>query len=124
MSELKPCPFCGCDLVTRYTGWLDHPKAKCILSGKVFHKGFIGQWNRRADLPTTLSAAMQLPEVKALVEAFKDQNELMRSALEIAKREGINGEIGTTNWDAYYNKVAVSLKRSASALAAIKEPKT
>ena len=71
----------------------------------------------------TLSAAMQLPEVRALVEAFKDQNELMRSALEIAKREGINGEIGTTNWDAYYNKVAVSLKRSASALAAIKETK-
>ena len=72
----------------------------------------------------TLSAAMELPEVRALVEAFKDQNELMRSALEIAKREGINGEIGTTNWDAYYNKVAVSLKRSASALAAIKDPKT
>jgi len=72
----------------------------------------------------TLSAAMQLPEVRAMVEAFKDQNELMRSALEIAKREGINGEIGTTNWDAYYNKVAVSLKRSASALAAFKEPKS
>lgn len=79
---------------------------------------------RRADIPPTLSAAMELPEVKALVEAFKDQNGLMRSALEIAKREGINGEIGTTNWDAYYNKVAVSLKRSASALAAIKETKT
>ena len=79
---------------------------------------------RRADVPPTLSAAMELPEVKELVWAFKVQNELMRSALEIAKREGINGEIGTTNWDAYYNKVAVSLKRSASALAAIKEPKT
>ena len=70
-----------------------------------------------------LGAVMEVPEVRALVEAFKDQNELMRSALEIAKREGINGEIGTTNWDAYYNKVAVSLKRSAAALAAIKGPK-
>ena len=60
MSELKPCPFCGCDLVTRHTGWLDHPKAKCILSGKVFHKGFIGQWNRRADMPPTLAAENDL----------------------------------------------------------------
>ena len=132
MSELKPCPFCGgeaiiitgeecayvqCQEVKMHKAlWYDGDNAAADEVAE--------QWNRRADLPPTLSAAMQLPEVVALVEAFKDQNELMRSALEIAKREGINGEIGTTNWDAYYNKVAVSLKRSASALAAIKEPKT
>ena len=70
--ELKTCPFCGCDLVTRHTGWLDHPKAKCILSGKVFHKGFIGQWNRRADLPPTLSAALaRIAELEAAACSYQ-----------------------------------------------------
>jgi hypothetical protein len=31
--------------------------------------------------------------------------------MQIAKREGVEGEIGSTNWDAYYNRVAVVLKR-------------
>lgn len=31
--------------------------------------------------------------------------------MQIAKREGVEGEIRSTNWDAYYNRVAVSLKR-------------
>ena len=103
MSEtLKPCPFCGGDLVTRHTGWLDHPKAKCILSGKVFHKGFIGQWNRRADLHPTLSAAMELPEVRALTHAVASQLTYMDMC-------GDHGDL--------YNRLK-------AALAAIKEPKT
>ena len=59
MGDLKPCPFCGGNLVARHEGWFDHPKGKCILSGRAFHKGFIGQWNTRATPP----------EVAALVEA-------------------------------------------------------
>lgn len=47
----------------------------------------------------------------ALVEALVEQNELLRSAMQIAKREGVDGNVASTNWDAYYNRVAVSLKR-------------
>jgi len=49
--------------------------------------------------------------VERLTEALVDQNDLLRSAMQIAKREGVEGEIGSTNWDAYYNRVVVSLKR-------------
>lgn len=50
--KLLPCPFCGrmlarLDLPRRY----NHPVGKCILSGRNFAPGFIGQWNTRADLP-------------------------------------------------------------------------
>lgn len=51
------------------------------------------------------------PEVAALMEALVEQNDLLRSAFQIAKREGVNGEVASTNWDAYYNRVAVTLKR-------------
>ena len=47
--KLLPCPFCGMALIEKHSGWFDHPKGKCILSGRAFHKGFIGQWNTRAD---------------------------------------------------------------------------
>jgi hypothetical protein len=46
-----------------------------------------------------------------LVGALVDQNDLLRSAMQIAKREGVEGQVASTNWDAYYNRVAVSLKR-------------
>jgi len=46
-----------------------------------------------------------------LLGALVDHNDLLRSAMQIAKREGVEGEIGSTNWDAYYNRVAVVLKR-------------
>lgn len=49
--ELKPCPLCGGPLIERHAGWFDHPKGKCVLSGRAFHKGFIGQWNTRATDP-------------------------------------------------------------------------
>lgn len=60
-------------------------------------------------LATDLAAALK--REAALREALVDHNDLLRSALQIAKREGVNGEVGTTNWDAYYNRVAVALKR-------------
>ena len=50
-------------------------------------------------------------ERDALRAALVDHNDLLRSASQIAKREGIDGERATTNWDAYYNRVAVVLKR-------------
>ncbi len=46
-----------------------------------------------------------------LAAALVEHNDLLRSALAIAKREGVEGRIASTNWDAYYNRVAVVLKR-------------
>ena len=43
--------------------------------------------------------------------ALLDHNDLLRSAIAIAEREGVRGEIASTNWDAYYNRAAVVLKR-------------
>jgi hypothetical protein len=60
----------------------------------------------RADLH-----AAALDEIARLREALVDQNDLLRSAMQIAKREGVEGELASTNWDAFYNRVAVSLKR-------------
>ncbi len=50
-------------------------------------------------------------KVARLEVALVEHNDLLRSALAIAKREGVDGEIASTNWDAYYNSVAVVLKR-------------
>ena len=130
MSELKPCPFCGCDLVTRHTGWLDHPKAKCILSGKVFHKGFIGQWNRRADLPPTLSAAMELPEVRAIVEAARkmlvaaELREIYHRLPNDKNRIGDPKSPKAKARDAWLKAFRRASSATSLALAAIKEPKT
>ena len=130
MSELKPCPFCGCDLVTRHTGWLDHPKAKCILSGKVFHKGFIGQWNRRADLLPTLSAAMGLPEVKALVEAARkmlvaaELREIYHRLPNDKNRIGDPKSPKAKAKDAWLKAFRQASSATSLALAAIKETKT
>lgn len=55
--------------------------------------------------------AAERAKVARLVEALVEHNDLLRSAFEIAKREGVKGEIASTNWDAYYNRVAVVLKR-------------
>ena len=51
MSEkLKPCPFCGMALTYEAPVAYFHPIGKCILSGRNFKTGVIGQWNRRFDL--------------------------------------------------------------------------
>lgn len=50
-------------------------------------------------------------KVARLEGALADHNDLLRSAFMIASREGVDGEIGSTNWDAYYNRVTVVLKR-------------
>ena len=68
----------------------------------------------RADFVDALiREAIQSAEAErdALRAALVDHNDLLRSASQIAKREGINGEIASTNWGAYYNRVAVALKR-------------
>lgn len=54
---------------------------------------------------------MLMDERDALRVALVDHNDLLRSASQIARREGIDGEIASTNWDAYYNRVAMVLKR-------------
>jgi hypothetical protein len=62
--ELKPCPFCGAALRYAEPVAYFHPIGKCILSGRTFHKGVIGQWNRRAPDPD-----LDLAKVEALESA-------------------------------------------------------
>jgi hypothetical protein len=69
--ELKPCPFCGGHLAPRFPGWFDHPKSKCILSGKAFPKGYIGQWNTRADIAAAMVAAERKANQARLAAAEK-----------------------------------------------------
>ena len=64
--ELKPCPFCGGSLIERHAGWFDHPKGKCVLSGRAFHKGFIGQWNTRATRATDPALTAAQAEIARL----------------------------------------------------------
>jgi hypothetical protein len=45
--ELKPCPFCGKALDYAEPVIYIHPIGKCILSGRNFSAGAIGQWNKR-----------------------------------------------------------------------------
>ena len=70
---------------------------------------------RRADLPPTLSAAMELPEVRALVEATS----ALIGVLEIAS------VLPTAIQKIYTPRMdAPELVQARAALAAIKEPKT
>lgn len=67
----------------------------------------------RADLPPTLSAAMQLPEVKAMKEALElARNRLQRLAIEFPTES--EGRYEVNEW----------VEEATAALAAIKEPKT
>lgn len=76
----------------------------------------VAEWNRRRkaeasrDLEKAVCATIKA-ERDALRAALVEHNDLLRSASQIAKREGIDGEIASTNWDAYYNRVAMVLKR-------------
>ena len=58
MTELKPCPFCGCEVEIRigvYTAYyLAHPETDCMLCGfaSYFTKDkneLINDWNRRVE---------------------------------------------------------------------------
>ena len=53
-----------------------HPKGKCVISGHVFPKGYIGQWNHRAttsDPRDEVIAKM----IEALEDVVKNENWLV-----------------------------------------------
>ncbi len=67
---------------------------------------------RRADLPPTLSAAMGLPEVRALADAARSVN-----------HDNLHGN-GLEGFRKNRDRLRVTLENLDAALAAIKEPKT
>jgi len=83
---LLPCPFCnsgpavtkqnasfsGVELVN-YRGLSFVNCGTCGTEGPkmALDKDAVKEWNTRADLPPTLSAALAVPEVAALVDAAK-----------------------------------------------------
>jgi hypothetical protein len=77
MSDLKPCPFCGGEATYAFTGkgWkveCDGRFGSCRINARTHYQPqkILAEyaWNTRAT--PTLSAAMELPEVKALVESL------------------------------------------------------
>lgn len=61
--------------------------------------------------PRTDATAALHDELDALQDALVEHNDMLRSTFAIAEREGVKGMIASTNWDAFYNRVAVLLKR-------------
>ena len=60
-ARLLPCPFCGMHLEYASPVIYVHPIGKCILSGRNFKKGVIGQWGKRvasADHERAVQAAV------------------------------------------------------------------
>jgi len=53
MNELKPCPYCGVDIVpvriNSEISHYQHPYGKCYLAGGIIFKENIDLWNTRAD---------------------------------------------------------------------------
>lgn len=80
--------------------------------GDLVHKrGNDLAWERRKNKKAE-ARVRELEDANArLRAALIDHNDLLRSAFQIAKREGVDGLTASTNWDAYYNRVAVVLKK-------------
>lgn len=74
--ELKPCPFCGASLRYAEPVAYVHPVGKCILSGRNFHKGVIGQWNRRASAAPSDDALRVAAKAIVDHELFHDREYL------------------------------------------------
>jgi len=89
MTDLKPCPFCGAALDYAAPVSYVHPVGKCILSGRNFHKGNIGQWNTRADLcdPAAIREAA-LREAAAAVQLGATVAQIQRAILALIDRGG------------------------------------
>ncbi len=118
MSELRPCPLCSEHLWPCNEGF-EHPASDtCPLDNMWFPERLVAAWNRRRDLTPTLSAAMQLPEVKALVETMAGLKRIV---------EEIDGAMNHGTWR---DEKGMRLKDTPEwvsayvALAAIKETKT
>ncbi len=85
---------------------------------------------RRADLPPTLSAAMELPEVKALVEAARktlvaaELREIYHRIPNDKNRIGDPKSPKAKARDAWIKAFRRASSATSLALAAIKEPKT
>ena len=68
--ELKPCPFCGGALDYAEPVTYVHTIGKCILSGRNFKAGYIGQWNRRAPDPAQIRADALREAAAKLAEIY------------------------------------------------------
>ena len=87
-AKLHPCPFCGVALQWAFPVAYVHPVGKCILSGRNFDKGRIGQWNKR--IPDATIARQQVMLDRAL-EAVAD------NMAEIARLRAALGSAGQTH---------------------------
>ena len=83
---------------------------------------------RRADLPPTLSAAMELPEVRALVDRIEELNAacdaMWNDQGRVVKCDNIIMGTPYAIKEKHMRAISEAQQRLFTALAAIKEPKT
>ena len=128
MSELRPCPLCSEHLWPCNEGF-EHPASDtCPLDNMWFPERLVAAWNTRAT--PTLSAAMELPEIRALVEAARktlvaaELREIYHRLPNDKNRIGDPKSPKAKARDAWLKAFRRASSATSLALAAIKEPKT
>ena len=91
--------------IARLTAELDGLKLAIEKAGDAF-----GDYRPRAE-KAEADLTRERAAHDATRKALADHNDLLRSTFAIAEREGVKGMVASTNWDAFYNRVAVVLKR-------------
>ena len=80
-ARLLPCPFCGMHLEYASPVIYVHPIGKCILSGRNFKKGVIGQWGKRV-ASADHERAVQAAVAKAVEASVNAENEACAKMLD------------------------------------------
>jgi len=136
MSEMKPCPFCGGEATrqenalphggTTYETGCDNVGCSVLPSAMQLSQEYADEaWNIRA-----LSAAMELHEVRALVEAARkmlvaaELREIYHRLPNDKNRIGDPKSPKAKARDAWLKAFRRASSATSLALAAIKEPKT
>ena len=81
MNELKPCPFCGCNVVD-YDAVVRHPATDlCILSNQVYQ---VSEWNCRVGEDSLLR------RVKEAVEEIDNETTMYKDILAVGAISAIS----------------------------------
>jgi len=110
VEQVKPCPFCGQSGPTKIGYWPDlhglNHYMQCVCGARhgmnMGEEAAIAAWNTRQ---TEVAAeARGMAEIERLREALVQHNDRLRSAQQIALRDGAK-----TNWQAFRGECSYTL---------------